>query len=353
MRPLTVLCAALLVLTVGCTGADDADNDTSSACVAAFEEVAQVSSLEDSVEDYYPTLEACGDLSEWTAAAEASGVPIDTSTPGFTVANLCRGADEREAGAPLCAEAADADPLIGAVPPRQDVTLAGWRAANAAAVNRLQRAGVDANNSTSVDALSTACERVTSAIAEVLAIAPAPDAEAQDLVESALDSYTEAASACEAGRPLSDAESTAVRLVMSHGNDALSDLADHLNPSVPTPEPSTPAQVYGAAVVDAFTAAYEAQVLVTDVEATAAWEGLVRDLEAIEPPADAVEDHQRAVMLFTEMVRQRRGFTTCGEDGRCTGAGLSEGEDLRLAAIDALYAATGLDYDGLFAKVNG
>lgn len=81
--------------------------EPSSACLAAFEEAAEVGPMEDQVSDLDPAVQACSSVEAWTAAAQAHpGAIGEDVSPETFLENRCRYSD-RASGlrtTPLCQE---------------------------------------------------------------------------------------------------------------------------------------------------------------------------------------------------------------------------------------------------------
>lgn len=87
-----------------------------------------------------------------------------------------------------------------------------------------------------------------------------------------------------------------------------------------------------------------------------AWAAFLGIIEGLNPPAGAEVAHARMVAEFDQLVAAMAGASdTCdrtpGPGGPCFAA-VSEAEDTRRAAIEAIYEATGMDYDELFRDIN-
>ena len=341
------LVAVLALAAAACSGGDGAASD--SVCLEAHQAAAGLDPLTDSLDDFYPTLSACGTLEEWADAAEAADSPLDTSSPAFTVSNLCRGADDEYAGTPLCREAVAADPLSADppsdAPPSQ--SLDSWRNEHASAMNALQQAGVDAHNSQLGDdpigELTAACDALADALPRAVASVPVPDDTINEMLTEALRGYQSVHDACVELAPFTESSAPLVVSLATEANGLMDHVANELNAPMRGADsyPDTPLGAYQSGVVHAFTKAYNAGEGVdgTYAQGTKAYGEFVATLRGLDPPKDSKAAHRRAVRLFERMVELRRD-----DDYRA--------EDTRQEALDALYKATGLDYERLFFEIN-
>jgi hypothetical protein len=110
MRRTAIRAAALLALSValaGCGGGGDdeepAEGPEVSACEEAFAEAAEVDDMSDVHEDLWPAFEACGDLDEFSAAAEKYPDAINGTDPETYAKNGCL-YEESLAESPVCVD---------------------------------------------------------------------------------------------------------------------------------------------------------------------------------------------------------------------------------------------------------